>query len=287
MSVSFDARLAENYSGLSKKLRMAGEYIAENPLDVATRSLRTVAVDSRLTPATFTRLAKALGYESFEALRESLRSKLQRHVKNFADRAIRLQEEHGQKQTGFFSAHLQACQNNLERLERDIDVDLLSRTVDRLHAARQVLLLGGLGSTGPVEYLSYMANFCTGNWSMASRMGASLGGGLTGLDSRDALVILTKPPFSGRSIQAAELAASQGVFVVVITDTHACPALRHASAGFIVPTESPHFYSSYVATMVLAETLVGMLVSRGGKDARDRIAMVERSNRRLEEVWSG
>ena len=74
---------------------------------------------------------------------------------------------------------------------------------------------------------------------------------------------------------------------MVITDSHACPALRHASAGFVVPSDSPHFYSSYVATLVLAEAMVGMLVSRAGPAARARIARVEESSRRLGETWDG
>ena len=287
MSESFEQRLAQRFNGLSEKLRLAGEYVASNPVDTATRSLRAVAHDSGLAPATFSRMARAVGYRSFEDLREEMRTKIDRRVNSFADRAERLQTAHAAGETAFFDAHIGACQANLSNLLHDIDRDLLEHCIDKLHDARQVQLLGALGSTGVVEYLAYMANFCTTNWSMASRMGSSLGAGLTGLDERDALIIVTKPPFSTRSIAAAELAARQGAFVMVITDTHSCPALRHASAGFVVPTDSPHFYSSYVATLAFVETMIGMLVSRAGPAARERIAKVEESNRRLGEVWDG
>lgn len=287
MSTTFEQRLAENYEQLSAKLRLAADYIAQNPVDAATRSLRTVAQDSGLAPATFSRLARALDYDDFEQLRDSLRDKIGQRVHSFADRADRLQQDHGKGPRGFFDAHAAACMSNLQRLHDDMDMELLEQAVDRLHRARTVMLVGALGSTGIVEYLAYMANFCAPNWQMASRMGASLGGGLVGLDSRDALVIVTKPPFATRAIRAAELAREQGVYVVVITDTYACPALRHASAGFVVPTDSPHFYSSYVATLFLAETMIGMLVSRAGPAARERIAQIEQRNHRLEEVWDG
>lgn len=284
---SFEQRLAQRSDALSEKLRQAGEYVARNPVDIATRSMRAVAQDSGLAPATFSRMARALGYESFEDLREVMRSKIGQRVNSFAERAERLQSAHEAGETEFFDAHVSACLNNIEALQHDIDHDLLEQTVDRLHRARNVRLMGALGSTGVVEYLAYMANFCTGNWQMVSRTGAALGAGLTGLDARDALVVVTKPPFAARAIEAADLAASQGAFVVVITDTPLCPALRHASAGFVVPTDSPHFYSSYVATMVLVETMIGMLVGRAGRAARQRIAQVEESNRRLGEVWNG
>lgn len=287
MSEPFEQRLAEHYDTLSAKLRQAGDFVAHNPVEIATRSLRALAQETGVAPATFSRLARALDYEDFEELRETMRGKIERRVGSFADRADRLQQDHAAGPRGFLNAHADACLSNLRRIHDEIDPDMLDATVERLHTARNVLLLGALGSTGIVEYLSYMADFCAANWSMAGRMGASLGSGLVGLDDRDALLIITKPPFSARVIRAAELARKQGVFVVVITDTHTCPALRHASASIIVPTESPHFYSSYVATLFLAETLIGMLVSRAGSTARERISRIEQSNRRLEETWGG
>ncbi len=284
MSESFDVRLAANYASLSAKLREAADYVAAHPVDIATRSLRTVATDSRLAPATYSRMSRALGYASFEELREVMRLNIGRRVDSFSTRAERLQAQHGNENNSFSQSHLQACLTNLQKLDDVLDTEQLEETVDRLHHARNVLLLGALGSTGIVEYLSYMANFFTDNWSMASRMGASLGGGLVDLGAQDALIVVTKPPFAANVIKSAELARAQGVYVVVITDTHACPALRHASAGFVVPTESPHFFSSYVATLFLVETMIGMLASRSGAVARERIAKIEASNRRLGEV---
>lgn len=287
MNASFEHRLSRNFDGLSDKLRQAGEYVAAHPVDTATRSLRSVAQESGLAPATFSRLARAIGYQSFEDLREDMREKIGQRVNSFAERAERLQAAHEAGETGFFDAHVGACQNNLETLLRDIDRPLLERAVARLDGARNVLVFGALGSTGVVEYLAYMAHFCTGNWIICGRMGASLGAALADLDARDAFLVVTKPPFSTRSIEAAQMAAGQGAYVVVITDSHACPALPHASAGFVLPSNSPHFYSSYVATLVFVEAMIGMLVSRAGPSARARIARVEESSRRLGEVWDG
>lgn len=285
MSATFEVRLSERYGDLSGTLRRAADYLANNPIDTATRTLRTVSRDSGISPAAYSRLARALDYDGFEELREEMRGKIERRVNNFADRAERLQREHRDENAGFLDTHLSACQANLQNFANDVDRRMLGDAVDKIDAARKVLLMGALGSTGVVEYLSYMANFYADNWSMAGRMGASLGGGITGLDSRDALIIVTKPPFSDRAIKAAKLAQTKGVYVVLITDTHSCPALKYASAKFIVPTESPHFYSSYVVTLFLVETLIGILVSRSGSKSRSRIAEVEKANRILAEVW--
>lgn len=174
----------------------------------------------------------------------------------------------------------------MAQLEATIDAEQLAQAADKLAGARKVLLQSSFGPTGVVEHLAYMATFHSDSWSLASRAGASFGRNLIGLDGRDALIVVTKPPFATRSIKAAQMAHEQGVFTIVITDTLACPALQYAAARFIVPTESPHFYSSYVATMVLIEALMGMVVARSDRASVARSAKVEAANKSLSEVWS-
>lgn len=285
MTSSFEMRLAERYGDLSGALQAAADYLVSHPVDLATRSLRSVSQDSGVSPAAYSRLARALGYGDLADLRDEMRLQIDQRVTGFAQRAERLHSDPQHRATGFFDAHLTACQRNLTAFAATIDRTALETATERLSDARRVLLLGALGSTGVVEYLSYMANFCTENWTLAGRMGASMGAAMADLGPQDALLIVTKPPFSGQALHAAELARAQGVYVVLITDSLGCPALKHASAHFVVPTDSPHFYSSYVVTVFLVESLIGMLISRSGPEARNRIARVEDANRVLAEVW--
>ena len=118
-------------------------------------------------------------------------------------------------------------------------------------------------------------------------VGASMASGLVGMSRHDVLIVITKPPFATNSIRAAQEGHEVGAFVIVVTDTHTCPALAHASANFIVPTESQHYFSSYASTIVLCEIMMGMLASRAGPSAQARITNVENRNRRLGEVWDG
>jgi len=283
----FDIRLAATYATLSSKLKQAADYVVAHPVDTATRSLRSVAEDSGVAPATFSRLARALDYDSFEDLREVIRATIGRKVDSFSARAERLQSNYNDNEGDFLTTHLTACLNNISSFAEQVDKDQLESAVTQLHKSRKVLLFGALGSTAIVEYMSYMASFLTDNWAVAGHMGGSVGRSMVALDSRDALLIVTKPPFSPRAIHAAMLARERGVHVIVITDSHTCPALRHASTAFIVPTQSPHFYSSYTATLFLVETMIGMLAARAGAGAGARIAEIEDNNRRMQEVCDG
>lgn len=281
----FENQLLDEYNALSQKLRVAADYVVNNPVDVATRSLRSISTASGLAPATFSRLARALGFETYEDLRELARDSVYQKVSSFSVKASQLQEDaRSGDHEPFLLRQSAACVANIDALATGIDLALLETVAETMHQAKKVLLLGALGSTGIVEYMSYLTNFFSGKYQLASCVGASMGSMLTDMGKNDAILIVTKPPFARHAIQAAEMAKSQGMFVTVITDTPNCPALCHADAEFVLHTDSPQFFSSYAATIVLIETMIGMLVARAGPDARKRISEVEARNHQLDEI---
>jgi DNA-binding MurR/RpiR family transcriptional regulator len=287
LETSFEQQLAGKYGTLSAKLQEAADFVVANPVDVVTRSLRKVSVDAKLSPATFSRMSTALGYDSYEDLRNVLRNAIAQRSTSFSHRVEVLQERHNDDKNGFLAQHVADSTANIHGLLDVVDMEAMEPCVERLHKARRVLVSGALGSTGVAEYLTYMANFITDNWSMASRMGTSMASSLVGMSEQDVMILITKPPYASMSVAAAAEARASGAFVIVITDTHACPALVHASASFIVPTQSQHYFSSYASTLVLCEIMIGLLAARSGAPARIRIAEVENRNRRLNEVWDG
>ena len=283
---SIQDRISGHYGQLSGRLKQAADFVVDHEIEVATHSLRTVSGMAGLAPSTFTRLSQSLGFVNYEEMKDICRQHVGRQAMSFSQRAGLLVEDGaGGGARSFFERQVSASLENLGKLERDINQELLVSVADRLNGARQVLLFGAFSSTGFMEYLGYLARYFADNWKVAGRMGASLSSAMVGLNEKDAVIILTKAPYAKRAIVAAEMAADAGAYVLVITDDISCPALAYASANFIVPTESPQFFSSYAATLVLIETLIGMLVARAGDSARARIQEVENRNHRYGEFW--
>ena len=54
------------------RLQQAGRFIARNDFDATTRSMRDLAAAAGLQPATFTRLAQALGHAGWDEFRDAL-----------------------------------------------------------------------------------------------------------------------------------------------------------------------------------------------------------------------
>ncbi|MFY0616548.1 MurR/RpiR family transcriptional regulator [Shimia sp.] len=278
-------RVAENYADLSAKLREAADFVVANQIDVAARSLRSVSSSSGVSPATLSRLARVLGFESYEDLRELCRSTVSGHGLSFSERADRLKKD-ANATSSILEQQSAACMHNISKMCEELDRSRLQSAVGAMADARSVVLFGAFGSTGIVEYMAYLANYFSTNWTLAGRMGASLGASLASMKPQDVLLIVTKAPYASRAMLAAEAASKRGASVIVISDSHACPAIKHAKFPFIVPSESPQFFSSYTATLTLMETMVAMLVAQTGELASERIRDVEAQNKYLGDFWT-
>lgn len=277
---SLQVAVSENYVNLSGTLQRVADFVINNGFAVATRSLRSVAQESELSPSSFSRLARAIGFSDYEALREQARKELASSANRITDKAKQLYDD---AELPLLPRQVEACLSNVQALLSDISNQDLENTVNSLAAANNVIVVGALGSAGFADYFSYLTGWFDGNWSVAGRNGTTLASSLTRMNEQDALIVISKAPYAKRSVVAAQIAAEQGAKVVVITDSHTFPGNKYAHHVFIQQVESPQFFSSYAATIVLIETLSGMLLARAGTHAVNQIQQVVEQNRRLDE----
>lgn len=286
-TASIQDRINGAYGGLSEKLRIAAKFVAENPVDVATRSLRSVASTSGVSPATFSRLARALGYNDYEQMREDGREAVERKLSPMSERAHALRIAASEQESATILQHqAAACITNIENLHSTLDPQRLDAAVQKLHDARTVLLIAAMGSAGVMDYFNYMAQWFKANWKTVGRNGTELSPSLSRLGPTDVVFALSKSPYARRTIAALELAKKSGATTIVITDSRTSPALRFSDYGFVTATESPQFFSSYAATIVLMEAIVSMLLARAGPDADKMIRAAEIQIDRLGESWA-
>jgi len=280
-------RINGSYAGLSGKLQVAAKYVAENPVDVATRSLRSVASTSGVSPATFSRLARALGYSDYEQMREDGREAVERKLSPFSERAHALRiAASDQESAAILQRQAAACVSNIENLQNTIDSGRLDAAVQCLHNAQTVLLVGSMGSAGITDYFGYMAQWFKANWKTVGRSGTELSPSLSRLGPEDVVFALSKTPYARRTIAALKVAREAGSTTIVITDSRTSPALQFSDYSFVTSTESPQFFSSYAATMVLMEAIISMLLTRAGPEAEGMIRNAEIQIDRLGENWA-
>src|SRR5262245_32369267 len=67
---TIETRIEREFDALSPELQRAARWVSSNGPVLALRSMRSAASQAGVSPATMTRLARRLGFDSFGALRE-------------------------------------------------------------------------------------------------------------------------------------------------------------------------------------------------------------------------
>lgn len=279
--------IAMRLPGLSPQLRLAAQHVLDHPEDVAMHSLRTVARSAEVTPPTMSRLARALNCRNYEELRERCRIETKRRGVSLSDRVAAMQDEAGDGTavSPFVVGQAKAAVGNIETMLSNLDIDSLRHTCDRLIAARSVTVVGTLSAAALVEYLGYMASMTFPHWHFVSDPGSAGAARLADVGRRDAVIAITFEPYARRTVDLTRLAAGKGCYVVGITDTASSPLARIADSAFLTATLSPQFFPSHVAAMVFIESMMGMLIRRGGHAVAERVRTIESIKKALGENW--
>jgi DNA-binding MurR/RpiR family transcriptional regulator len=157
--------------------------------------------------------------------------------------------------------------------------------VNRLVKANRVILIAGMSSRPFMDYMAYMASMAFDNWQVFLGETASTTSLLLGMNNNDVAIVLSKSPYASHSINTAKALSEKGVYIVGITDEYVSPLIPFCSESFVVSTETPLFFTSHAATLVLIESIIGSVVASGGEVVRQRIASIEAINQQTDEYY--
>src|SRR3954471_18820553 len=123
---------------LPMRLQEVGRFVAANDYDATTRSMRELAFVAGADPASFTRLAKALGYAGWDELRAALtEARRPARPTPFSGRARGRRQGPG-AEVSLISDKLEAEAAVLGR----ISSEAIAEAAKALHAARRIWIAG-------------------------------------------------------------------------------------------------------------------------------------------------
>lgn len=266
-------RLTTALPDLPKKLVIAARYALDHPERIALDSMRTVATACNVASPTMLRLARALGYESYEAFRAEFQENL--IAQGFGARADALKNAANLGEGNHLTQKMaQAANENILQTIQFLDTSAVEGFAQSVKQSRRTFILG-TGSS-----MHWVAAMMASIGEMAlPGMRSNLSGLPTSLetiasiDSNDTLLVMSIAPYSKSSANAAAFARKRGAKVFAITDKRSSPLIQHAHHIFLTPTTSPHYYPSVVSIVLMIEILLSAAVA--ASDTLDRIKLVE------------
>ena len=265
-------RLLAEFDDLPGQLQLCARYIIDHPHEVGLQSMRTLAQHAEVQPNSFVRLARHLGFDGYEAMRERFRDFVRGGSGTNPDRVHWLQAMDRQGgSTAIFGSMAEACLENTEKMFAQQSIEDLDRAVELMIDARRVFVLG-LGLAYPLAYnFWYVARMGFDHFILSPRHGSLPSDDIIRMDERDILLAMTFQPYRRDTLAAVAQAKQRGARVIGVTDSSASTLCREADIGLVSPTHTPQFFHSNAAVTALLETLCALLVVRGGDAASDAV----------------
>ena len=274
--------VATSLDSFTPEIRKAATYVLENPADIGVSSVREISLKAQVKPNTVMRLARSMGFTGFEDFRRPFREQIRQGRENFQDKARWLQSlASGGKLDGLYRDMAGASMDNISGLYSGSDADKLRLAADEIVGARTTFVLGVGLINALARNFAYLANMAVDNVEAIPREGSWPAGGLARAGRQDLRLAMTLKPYRREVVEAVEIAVEQGVRVISVSDSPASPIFAEAIHRFVVPTQTPQFFTSSVALTAFLETLMAFVIA----DADDSvIASIERFHQRRHEM---
>lgn len=281
-------RLTHLRPDLPPQLQKAAGFLLDHPARIATESMRSIAESSGVALPNFARLAKALGFETYNDLREVYRRQVRLGgAQSYPARADRLQSSgkvSGDK--AVWASFRESALANVENTYNGIDVKAIATLAAKL-LKKRVIYVAGLQASHPfAAYFDYVGGMIAPNLKPLTGGGALPTDELVDMGRKDAMICLALQPCARMTVAMAEQARRRDVFLVGITDSRSSPLAAVSSELLLTPCESPLFFQSYIGAVAVLELLLGFMTLRAGPEAVKRIAQIEADRRALGEYWS-
>lgn len=281
--------LEERFDALSPQMRKAARYLVERPADAALYSMRQVAQRAGVPPGTLLRLASALGFPSYVALREvSRNSVLESHgAVPFSGRARDLQRSARKGSAASLLERVQATEiDNIRQTFAANDEATIERVVGLIERAARVYVLGQRSCFPAAFFFNYVFRLFRPGSVLLDSHGGAFVDELRAIGPRDVLIAISIEPYTAEVVRAVRFAHKEGAKVVAITDSRVSPLRKAATECLLTVNRSASFFHSILAVLALIQGLIAILAMRGGGKALAALAQSEKQLEWFHAYWS-
>ncbi|RDB43978.1 MurR/RpiR family transcriptional regulator [Halomonas sp. DQ26W] len=274
-------QLAAAYPELSPQLKLAAGYVLEHPVEIAFQSIRKSATAARVTASTLVRLAKRLGFDSYEQFREVFQSAVQAGPVELSGRASNLRNLASQTDDQVFLDVGDAAFDNIGRL---FTADTQARVRDAakmLLSAEKIAVVGFRDTFACAYHFAYVGRIAMPNIQLIRGQEGGLLTELAPFGEQDVVVTFGFEPYCSETMRALDIARQNGVHPLVVTDTLRSPLVPGAAITFTVANATPHFFPSILSAITLIEVLLAECVAYGPDGLVDNVASFESRMREM------
>lgn len=261
------------YPELSPQFQAGAKYLMDHPDEVAVSSMRSIAGNAEVQSSTLVRLAQHLGFQGWPDLKHLFVERVRSSPQGYAKKAKSITEKG--TPNSLIAEVFDAQRLNLETTEAGNTAALLvaSKIIEK---ARQIHVAGFRASYPIAFSFQYLYRLFRPGVHLITGQAGTLEMGLRAIEKEDAVLVISFAPYSTEALAVADAARRAKCKLIAMTDSAVSPIALQADAVITIAVESPSFFPSIVAAIAAIESLVEILVSRGGAETVRRIEATEK-----------
>ena len=264
------------YDGLSKRQKQIADYILNHYDTAAFMTASKLGDTVSTSESTVVRLAMELGYKGYPAF--------QRAMQEMVRRKLRAKEQSGSAyhkiaQSEILGTVLRSDIDKISHTISNIDGDAFEVAVDTILNAKKVYVIG-LRSCSPLaDFLCFYLKLVCENVIQINANGSSeIFEQLIRVSDQDAVIGISFPRYSMRTLKALEFASSRQAKVITITDDVYSPVALYSSCNLITKSDMVSIVDSLVAPLSVINALIVALCMKNKEQVMGTLQM-------LEHVW--
>ena len=264
--------LKKQFATLSPQFRHGAKYLLDNPGEIPVRSMRKIAQDAQVQPITLIRLARLLGFDGWQNLREFFVGGFHDNAMQLSTRARKMISEPGSDR--LLASMLEAQQKNLMALSLQ-EANSIHNATALIDAAPNVYVAGFRSSYLIAFSFYYLYRLFRSSVHLIQGTAGALELELRPLEAGDAVLMVSYDPYSQEINRVAETAHNADCKLIALTDSLVSPIALKADCALLFAASSPSFFPSTASALALVEVLIAHLLAEKGEEAIRAITRTE------------
>lgn len=270
-------RMNEKFIKMSKGHKAVASYISDHYEQAVFMTAAKLGETVGVSESTVIRFAAGLGYEGYPEFQKELES----WVKNKLNTVQKIGTKYGKStQSEILNSVLHADIEKIQDTLVSLDAVAFEAAVDIILEAETVYLVGVRSCEPLADFLHFYLNMIRGNIVLLKTTSVTeMFEQMIRISERDAIIGISFPRYSMRTLKAMEFANDRNAKVITVTDSVHSPMNLYSSCNLLARSDMVSIVDSLVAPLSVINALVVAMCLKRPEE-------VKRSLKDLEEAWN-
>jgi DNA-binding MurR/RpiR family transcriptional regulator len=270
-------RINDHYGRMSKGQKAISAFIYDHYDQAVFMTAAKLGETVGVSESTVVRYATYIGYNGYPELQRDLEDWVQNKINSVQKIGAKYgRSTQSEILTSVLESDMERLQDTLERL----DPVAFETAVDIILEARTIYIMGVRSCEPLADFMHFYLNMIRGNVVLLKTTSVSeTFEQMIRINEQDAMIGISFPRYSMRTLKAMEFANDRNAKVITITDSVHSPMNLYSSCNLLARSDMVSIVDSLVAPLSVINALVVALCLKRPEDVKDNL-------KNLEEAWN-